>query len=159
MINWSEFESSAPDIASAGKRLLVGSDKVAIAFLATADRGQPHIAPVCPVFSEPGLYLVASKATPKAKTLALNPAYALHAFLGDNDEEFRITGATTLLTGESDIDRVQSDIPFPAFGKDDPIFHLGITSALWVYWENAGTKDIRPVRKRWRLASNKAPNK
>jgi hypothetical protein len=150
MASWNEFERAAPEFASAGRRLLVGSDGVAIGFLATVSAsGTPHLAPVCPVFCGDHLYLSAGTRTPKARDLRANSCFTLHAFLGEKDEEFQISGPTSEVTDPAERTAVHEAIPFTSFQKDDPIFRLSIERSLWVYWERVGHPDTRAVRKRW----------
>ena len=86
MTSWLTFATAAPEMAAAGRRLLVGADGVAIGFLATVARShQPHLSPVCPIFAPAGLYLSASAKTPKRRDLTDTGAYVLHVFLGEND--------------------------------------------------------------------------
>ncbi|MCZ6870287.1 MAG: hypothetical protein O7G84_12365 [Gammaproteobacteria bacterium] len=56
MIPWRGFIQRAPDFAEAGSRLFVpGGDGISIGFLATVTAaGKPRLAPVCPIFFEPG---------------------------------------------------------------------------------------------------------
>src|SRR5262245_65151763 len=89
---WSDFERRAPDLAAAGRRLLIGSDGVAIGFLASAAGGRPHLSPVCPIFCSDDLYLSAGSHTPKVADLRSSGGFVLHSFLGANDEEFQIGG-------------------------------------------------------------------
>lgn len=78
---WFEFEScTAADFASAAKRLMIGHDGVAIAYLAWFTDNKPNPSPVGPVFSGNG-YLTTSKTTPKAEVLSINPGFALHTIL------------------------------------------------------------------------------
>lgn len=150
MSSWAEFERHAPDFAAAGRRLFMGSDGVAIAFLATASSsGAPNLAPVCPIFCGDHLFLSAASASPKVRNLRSNPRFALHAFLGSNDEEFQIIGLTTEVVDSSERSQVHDAIPFPSYQADDPIFQLSIERALWVYWERAGQPDTKAIRKRW----------
>lgn len=148
-VNWKEFESEAPELAYAGKKMLQGADGVSIGFLSTTSNLSPNIAPVCPVFSGEGLYLISSKETPKTTDLMSNPNYALHAFLGRNDEEFRVSGKAYLIESESKRNRVHRDIPFSSFNTDDPVFELTIERALSVTWENVGKEDTKAVRIKW----------
>lgn len=83
MASWVEFEHAAPDIASAGCRLLIGSDGVAIGFLATVSPwGMPHLAPVYPIFYGDHLYVSAGIRTTKVQDLRANGLFSLHTFLG-----------------------------------------------------------------------------
>jgi hypothetical protein len=150
MASWTEFERVAPDFASTGRRLLVGADGVAIAFLATVSPpGTPHLAPVCPIFCGGHLYLSAGTRTPKVRDLRAGSPFTLHAFLGENDEEFQVSGSASEVIDPAERTAVHETIPFAAFQKDDPIFRLSIERALWVYWESVGQPGTKAIRKRW----------
>lgn len=149
--SWARFEALEPELAAAGRRLLVGADGVAIGFLASAGARGPHIAPVCPIFSAGSLYLIAAERTPKARDLRERGAFALHACLGAHDEEFQIGGRAREVGERAERERVHGDVRFAAFGRDDPIFRLGVERALWVSWERPGQPGTRPVRRSWRL--------
>jgi hypothetical protein len=151
MPSFAAFEAEAPDFASAARRLLVGSDGVAIGFLATASvGGRPHLAPVCPVFCADDLYLVAAARSPKTADLRATGDYVLHAFLGQNDEELQLAGRASEIGDAATRAAVHAAIPFAAFQKSDPIFRLDVERALWVHWERAGQPDTKSVRRRWR---------
>jgi len=151
VVSWSDFEADAPDFGAAGRRRLVGSDGVAIGFLATVSAvGEPRLAPVCPIFCGRDLYLSVGAHTPKMGDLRERGTYALHAFLGENDEEFQISGAATEITDAAERSGVHEAIPFNAFNAEDPIFRLGIDRVLWVYWERVGQPGTNAIRKRWR---------
>jgi hypothetical protein len=150
--SWRELSQRAPELAEAGRRLLVGADGIAIAFLATAGPDGPRLSPVCPVFSGDGLFLIASAQTPKARDLRERGGYALHAFLGANDEEFQIAGRARELTTAAERERVHRDVRFAAFERGDPIFAFAIERALWVHWERPGEPGTRAIRRRWRAA-------
>jgi general stress protein 26 len=150
MNSWAALAEAAPDFAEVGKRLLVGDDGVAIAFLGTVKAaGTIHLAPVCPIFCGPELYLSAAGKSPKVRDLRGDGRYALHAFLGTNDEEFQLRGTATEVTDAAERDRVHGAILFPSFEREDPIFRFAIESVLWAYWERVGQPDIRVVRRRW----------
>ena len=148
-MSWRAFEEAAPRIAAAGRRLLTGSDGVSIAFLATGGRHGPRLAPVCPFWSAGELMLIASTGSPKARDLLADPRYALHAFLGADDEEFQIRGRAAPVEDAASIARIHGDVPFASFGKDDPVFRLSVSAALHVYWERVGQPDTRAIRERW----------
>jgi hypothetical protein len=147
------FERAAPELASTGRRLLVGADGVAIAFLATVSgRGSPALAPVCPIFCGDHLYVSAGSRTPKVGHLRTTGSYVLHAFLGENDEEFQVSGTASEVLEAEERAAVHDAIRFAAFEREDPVFRLAIERALWVYWERVGQPGTRPVRRRWREA-------
>jgi Pyridoxamine 5'-phosphate oxidase len=152
MASWSEFEAEAPELGAAGRRLLIGSDGVAIGFLASLGaRGAPHLSPVCPIFCDAQLYLSAAAQTPKAADLREAGRYVLHAFLGASDEEFQVAGSAAEVASEAERSAVRGAIPFASFQRGDPIFRLSIERALWVFWERPGQPDTRALRKRWRV--------
>jgi hypothetical protein len=145
-LDWRELARAAPDFAAAGERLLIKDNGVAIGFLATVHRAL-HLAPVCPIFCDGGVYLSVGATTPKRRDLDRDGRYVLHAFLAANDEEFRVTGRAALVAAEADRLRVQNAIRFGAFGRDDPIYRLDIENVMWGFWENAGLPGTRPVRR------------
>jgi len=150
MRSWAEFERQAPELAAAGRRRLVGSDGAAIGFLATCSpSGGPRIAPVCPIYCGDHLYLSAVGATPKARDLRENGRFTLHAFLGANDEEFQIAGEAAEVLDPRERSDVHAAIPFASFERDDPVFRLAFSRALWAFWERVGQPDTRPVRRCW----------
>jgi len=150
-MSWAELEEAEPEIAAAARRLMVGEDGVAIAFLATASReAMPHLSPVCPIFCERRLHLCASAHTPKVRDLHGGGAFVLHAFLGENDEELQLGGRAARVDDADERAAVHAAIPFAAFERSDPIFHLDVDRALWVHWERVGEPDTRAVRRRWR---------
>lgn len=150
MASWNELEAQAPDLAAAGRRLLVGADGVAIGFLASVGAGDRlHLSPVCPIFCDGRLHLSAGAHTPKVQDLRTSGRYVLHAFLGTNDEEFQLAGRAVEVGDPAERASVHAAIPFAAFRTTDPIFHLDIERALWVYWERVGQPDTKAVRRRW----------
>lgn len=149
-MSWRRFAIEANEFALAGQRLLTGDDGISIGFIATVRNNQPHLAPVCPFFHEDGLYLSATARSPKARDLQDNGRYTLHAFLGSSDEEFQVSGHARLIAEPGERAAVHAAIPFASSSESDPLFELTVASALWVYWENPGHADTRPIRKRWK---------
>ncbi len=153
MHGWADFSRTAPAFAEAGRRLFVKEDGIAIGFLASVSpEGRPHLAPVCPIFCGEELYLSAGAHTPKVRDLREHGAYVLHAFLAPNDEELQIAGRAHEVTGADERAAVHAAIPFPAFGREDPIFRFDVERAFWVHWERVGTPETYPVRRRWTRA-------
>ena len=79
--------------------------------------------------------------------------FALHAFLGANDEEFQVAGAAHEVGDAAERGAVHDAIPFPAFERGDPIFRFDLERSLWVFWERVGQPDTKPIRRRWRAAA------
>ena len=100
-MKWVDFARAVPDFAAAGKRLLTPSGGVSIGFLATIGDSL-HLAPVCPIFSDAGVYLSIGASTPKRADLERDGRYVLHAFLAANDEEFRIGGRAAYVAAEAE---------------------------------------------------------
>ena len=149
-LSWAEFVASDMAFAEAGARLLFGAEGAAVAYLATADaEGTPHVGPVCPVFSRGRLYLVAAGGTPKVQDLRTGGAFALHAPLGERDEEFQLGGRAREVVDQSERAAVQADIPFPSWNPADPIFELRVGRALHVVWEGHGEAAMQRLSKRW----------
>jgi len=155
MSSWTEFAKAAPDLADAARRRLVGSDGVAIGYLATVSaRCEPRLAPVCPIFCGDHLYISAVGHTPKVNDLRNRRAYALHAFLGENDEETQVSGIATEVLDLAERAAVHFAIPFNAFRTTDPIFRLTVDRAIWVYWERVGEPSTKPIRRRWKARAS-----
>ena len=149
MHRWAEFAREAPEFAGAGERLLRPDGGVMIGFLATVGAdGTPHIAPVCPIAAEGALYLSAGAGTPKIRDLVERRRYVLHAFLGEGDEEFQITGDATLIEHADERARVHAAITFQ-YGAEDPIFRLDVERCLWAHWVKPGQPGTYPVKRRW----------
>ena len=84
-----------------------------------------------------------------AEEKRLDGTYALHAFLGQNDEEFQIRGSVQEVTNPPERWAVHEAIPFPSFDADDPIFRLDVRGCLWVSWERVGEPGTKALRRRW----------
>jgi general stress protein 26 len=127
-----------------GRKHLYNPDQGDVGLLATVTaNGLPAIAPVCAIFSGGGVYLLVAAASPKRRHLDQNSAYALHAQIDADDEEFRISGHAVLITDEPTRRQVLADIPFPSFDPEDPIYELLTQNALLVTWsEGAQSKQI-----------------
>ena len=132
---------------------MLGADEVAIGFLATARRGgQPHLAPVCPIFADGRLYVSVPPATPKCRDLAETGHYVLHAFLGPDDEEFAITGHAVEVHDPDERAAVHTAMRFGSFHRHHPVFGLDIAACHWVRWDDVGTSTTRRHIRRWRAS-------
>ncbi len=154
--DWADFALVAPDVAAAGRRLFAPGEEAPIGFLATAGRtaaSDVHLAPVCPIFAGRGIYLSVATESPKRRDLDIDGRYALHAFLGASDEEFRITGHAILVDDLAERARVQQAIEFGTYDPEHPVYRLMVDRALWGYWEHAGQPNTKPVRRTWRSSA------
>ena len=147
--NWESFQAQAPQIAAIGRQLLHNPNQGEVGLLATVTpTGLARIAPVCPIFSSPGIYLLVGRHTPKLKDLNANGHYALHAMVGADDLEFQVSGPALAIVDVETRRRVLADVPFPDCDPEDPIFELHITQAIAVTWPEPG----RSSKSVWRSA-------
>ena len=109
MATWNEFETDAPDIAEAGKKLLYQRG-VGLAFLATLRKdGAPRLHPICPTVVDGHLYALIGP-SPKRGDLKRDGRYALHTFPADDvDDEFLVMGRAMFIESEAIGDKVRSD--------------------------------------------------
>ncbi|MEO8541494.1 MAG: pyridoxamine 5'-phosphate oxidase family protein, partial [bacterium] len=94
LTRWEGFAASAPEIASAGRRLL-SADGTGVAFLATVRRdGGPRVHPVAPVLAEGSLWVFVVNLGWKYHDLRRDGRYALHSSpTPAGGEEFYVTGS------------------------------------------------------------------
>jgi len=147
MASWGEFAEAAPDLAERGaERLGIG-----YAYIATvAGDGSPRVHPVTPLIAGGRLLTFVAVHTVKYRNLLRDNRYALHAVLGEDDEEFLITGRAV----ESDdwasrFLAASAAVKIGMTSKNDVLFEFGIERAHWAVWRGLGTPDIHRVSKRW----------
>lgn len=149
-VAWEAFALAAPELAAAGRRLI---DEHYVAFLATLRRdGAPRLHPVCPVFAAGGVSIAVPPRSPKQHDLRRDGRYALHAVLGDNDEEFVINGAARLDSSEqlrAAVRRAAGHI----IRDDDLLFELLVERCHWGVWEHVGQPNTRPIYRAWSVKS------
>ena len=109
MATWNEFETDAPDIAEAGKKLLYQFG-LGLAFLATLRKdGAPRLHPVCPTVLDGHLYALIGP-SPKRGDLKRDGRYALHTFPPvEVDDEFLVMGRATFIDDKVIEDKVRND--------------------------------------------------
>jgi len=154
-VTWKEFETAAPEIASAGRRLLYqfGPSGPFLGFLATtrADGG-PRVHPVCPAIHDGQLYVFVIGNSPKRRDLARDRRYALHAFPGRTDDEsFYCTGPAVEIRDPA----LRADLASAAAHNvqpDESLFHLLLERVLHTTWVNPRQPKTQPVYTRWRAA-------
>jgi hypothetical protein len=150
-VSWAEFCAADLSLAEHGSRLLFGDDGVAVAFLATAAAdGAPHLAPVTPVFSRGGLFLVATADAPEVDDLRDAGGYALHALPGADDAAFQVRGGAREVTAPDVLAAVHADDARAAWDPRDPVFELQVASAALVTWSGSGG-DRTARRRDWCL--------
>jgi hypothetical protein len=150
LASWVEFAAAAPDLADRGaKRLGVG-----VAYIATTARdGFPRISPFMPLIGGGRLLALIGKHTAKYAALRRDPRCAIHAWLGESDEEFMILALA--IPSDDWATRMQAAIEARKINmtsQNDVAFEFSIERAHWALWEGLGTPDIRRLSKSWRAA-------
>lgn len=147
MVTWSEFAAAAPDLADRGEKRL----RVGVAYIGTtAKDGSARVHPFTPLIGGGRLLALIGKHTVKYANLLRDPRCAIHAWLGDNDEEFLILGRAVV--SDDWATRMQAAIEarkIDMTSKNDVAFELFIERAHWAVWEGLGTPNIRRVAKSW----------
>ena len=150
MATWAEFAAAAPETAERGARRL----GIGYAFIATTGRdGAPRVHPVTPLIAGGRLFVFVAVDSVKYSNLLRDPRYALHAVLGESDEEFLITGRAAV--SDDWASRMLAAAAARAIGmtsRDDVLFEFHIERAHWAVWDGLGTPDISRRAKRWREA-------
>ena len=147
MATWAQFAEAAPEMAERGsERLGFG-----IAWLATTgEDGRPYVHPVTPLIAEGRLFVFVALGTPKERNLRRDGRYAMHAVLGESDEEFQI-GGRAIVSDDAD-SRSLAHKAAEAIGmttKNDVLMEFLIERAHWAVWEGLDTPNIRRRARRW----------
>ena len=132
MATWAEFESAAPEIADAGKKLLYQFG-VGLAYLATVRKdGAPRLHPICPTVVNGSLYALIAP-THKCGDLRRDGRYALHTFPStDVDDEFLVMGHARLIRDKAIATMVRDDLIARGMksSADEVAFEFGIERAM-----------------------------
>lgn len=151
MATWAEFAAAAPEVSERGEKRL----RVGVAYVATAAKdGSARISPFTPLLGGGRLLALIGTHTNKYGNLLRDPRCAIHAWLGDDDEEFMIICRAAVSNDWAT--RMQAAIEARKINMtshNDVAFEFGIERAHWAVWEGLGTPDIRRVAKGWRAAS------
>jgi hypothetical protein len=148
MATWGEFARSAPDLAERGEKLL----GVGVAYIGTTSSdGSPRVHPFTPLIGGERLLALIGKHTAKYGSLLRDPRVAVHAMLGDSDEEFLLFGK-----GHASDDwatRMQAAIEARKINMtshNDVAFEFSVDRVHWAIWRGLGTPDIHRESKAWR---------
>ena len=151
MATWAEFAAAAPDLADRGARRL----GVGVAYIATtAMDGSPRVHPFTALISGGRLLAFIGKHTVKYGNLLRDPRCAIHAVLGENDEEFLIISHAVLSDDwETQMQAAIEARKINMTSSNHAAFEFMLERAHWAVWEGPGTPDIRRVAKAWRATS------
>lgn len=157
MVTWKEFAAAEPDLAGAGRALLI-QFTVGLAFLATVRRdGAPRLHPVCPVLSGDRLFVLITPESPKRRDLESDGRYALQTFPQPKpgSDEFYLAGRARAVADAPTRAAVLRDARHMADAAE-LTFELLIDRAMHTRWENVLTPAMRPVRRTWRAPAGAA---
>jgi hypothetical protein len=128
--SWSAFAAAEPEMAGKGRALLYqrGDGE---GFLATvAGNGTPRIHPLNVGVVDGRLLVFVQDFSAKARDLAANPRYALHAHQDpDAPDEFLVRGQARLVT-DADVRAAAASNWFFTVSDDYPLYELLIEHAL-----------------------------
>ena len=148
MAIWAEFAAAAPETAERGAALL----GIGYAFIATTGRdGSPRLHPMTPLIGGGRLLAFVAVHTVKYRNLLRDPRYALHAVLGESDEEFLVTGRAAV--SDDWASRMLAAAEARRIGmnsRDDVLFEFGVERAHWAVWDGLGTPNISRRANSWR---------
>ena len=147
MVHWGEFAVAAPELAGRGEKLL----RVGVAYVATtAKDGSPRVHPFTPLIGGGRLLAFIAKHTVKYGNLLRDPRCAIHAVLGDSDEEFMIIARAVVsddwatgIQGAVEARRINMT------SHNHVPFEFMVERAHWAVWEGLETPDIHRVAERW----------
>lgn len=148
---WARFESEAPEIAAAGRRLL-SADGTGIAFLATVRKdGGPRVHPVMPILAGDALYVFVVNLGWKYRDLLRDGRYALHSSpKPEGGEEFYVTGSVRESSDPVERAKAREASGGRLGGLDfEALFELGADRALHTKWANWGTAQTWPEYLKW----------
>ena len=122
------------------------------AYIATAGAdGRPFVHPVVPLIGDGRLFVFVGLTTPKERNLRRDGRYAMHAPLGEKDEEFIVSGRAVVADDAASRKiayRAAEEIGMTT--KNDVLMEFLIERAHWAVWEGLGTADIRRVTRSWK---------
>jgi hypothetical protein len=150
MQSWSAFAGAEPEMAEKG-RLLIYQRGDGEGFLATiAANGIPRIHPLNVGVVDGRLLVFIQDKSAKARDLAANPNYALHAHQDpDHPHEFMVRGQARLVTDAAVRDNAARDWFFSP-GDSYPLYELLISQVL--LGERDSGNDWPPRYCSWRSA-------
>ena len=147
LVPWGEFAYAAPGLAERGARLFGEG----VAYIATtAKDSSPRVHPFTPLIGGGRLLAFIGERTVKYDNLLRDPRCAIHAMIGNDDEEFMIIGravvsdnwATNMLAA---VEARKINMT----SRNHVPFEFMIQRVHWAVWKGLGTPDIRRRAERW----------
>lgn len=146
MATWQEFETSSPEMAAEGKRLIYQFG-TGLGFLATIRKdGGPRLHPICPIVWDGGLFAFMVP-SPKRGDLRRDGRYALHSYPPEEvDDEFYLSGAVREVSDPDTIAGVTAACQHPV-QPEDVLFVFNIERGLLATYRHRG--DWPPTYTKW----------
>lgn len=148
MQSWSEFAAAEPEIAEKGRHLLYQRGDGEGLFTTVAPDGVPRTHPVNVGVKDGRLLVFVQGHSAKARDLASNPAYALHAtWEADAPHEFMVRGHARQVTDPAVREAAASDWFFNV-ADSYPLYELLIQQA--VFGERNSADEWPPRYRSWK---------
>ena len=148
LARWSDLESSSPELAAMGRSLLFRTGAGEALLTTIAGEGLPRTHPVNVGIVDGRLLLFVQAKSPKARELASDGRYALHAHQDPIvPHEFLLRGRAMTVADTDLRSRAIENWPFTPDGSY-PLFELGIEHAL--LGSRASADDWPPRYASWR---------
>jgi pyridoxamine 5'-phosphate oxidase-like protein len=152
MVIWSEFADAAPDIASAGRRLIDASDDGKVLLATVRGDDLPRIHPITMAIVDGRLYAFIIARSPKKLDLELDGRYALHTHLDPAaPTEVALRGRARLVDAPDERERVAVGWAFEV-DDDYTLFEFSIEHAL--LGDRATANDWPPVYTSWHATAS-----
>jgi hypothetical protein len=129
MVTWAEFNSAAPDLAAAGRRLIYRGDGGEVLLATVREAEPPRIHPISVGIVDDRLYAFINR-SPKRKDLATDGRYAMHTHQDPAaPKEFSVRGRAILIDAADVRSAVGAEWSFEPDETYD-LFEFSIDSAL-----------------------------
>jgi pyridoxamine 5'-phosphate oxidase-like protein len=148
MATWSTFEAAAPELATAGQRLLYQFGP-GLGYLATVrPDGGPRLHPICPIVTEGELWAFILRRSPKCRDLERDGRYALHTFpSAEKDDEFALTGRVERVDDDAARARAIEATTAQVGEEEEALYRFDIHNALLAVYEARGV--FPPAYAKW----------
>lgn len=146
-MDWAQFASATPALASFGKRRL----EHRIAYLATIrPDGSPRVHPVSPFLAENHLFVYMEPTSPKGHDLRRDARYCMHCAVEDNSGgqgEFLIRGQAAEVKDQTAREQAFEVARSIGYNPEERyiLFEFSIEEAMMTVYEEG-----EPKRKRWK---------
>jgi hypothetical protein len=147
-VSWAEFAAAEPEIAARGRELLYRRGDGEGLLATVAGNGLPRVHPINVGVVEDRLLVFVQDRSAKARDLALDGRYALHAHQdADEPHEFLVRGRARLIDDPMTRAAVARDWFFKV-SDDYPLYELSVEHAI--FGERDSPREWPPRYRSWR---------